>query len=263
MLKNKIVFITGASSGIGKACAEQFATLGARLIITARRLDRLTELAAMLKKTYHVDVLALKMDVKNNTEVQETINNLPDEWKAIDILINNAGLSLSTDSTQVANPENWDIVIDTNFKGVFYVIRAIIPGMIEKNDGHIINIGSVAGHDYYAGGNVYCATKHAVKAMTRCLRLDLAGTSIRVSEISPGAVKTEFSEVRWHNKERADAFYEGFTPLSAEDIARSVSFCAIQPPHVNIVDIMVLPTDQISPTLITRKNEPPKSGIFR
>lgn len=263
MLKGKTVFITGASSGMGKACAEQLGAMGARLIITARRTDRLTALATTLKTTHRVDVLPLELDVQNNTKIKKVIESLPEDWKNIDILINNAGLSLGTTPIQEAKPEDWDVVIDTNIKGLLYVTRAILPNMIARNTGHVINIGSVGGHDYYAGGNVYCATKHAVKAITRCLRIDLAGTPIRVSEIDPGAVQTEFSEVRWKDKARADAFYEGFTPLTPDDIARSVVFCAIQPPHVNIVEVMILPTDQSSPTQITRRGETAKSGMLR
>lgn len=244
MFKDKIVFVTGASSGIGQSCAEQFAALGARLIITARRIERLTDLKNKLTSQYDTEVLPLALDVQNHEAVKNTIATLPAAWKNIDILINNAGLALGTDLLQESEPENWDTMIDTNVKGLLYVTRAIIPQMIERKAGHIINIGSVAGHTYYRGGNIYCATKHAVKAITRCLRIDLGGTAVRVSEVDPGATQTEFSEVRWKDKERADAFYANFKPLTPDDIARSVVFCAIQPSHVNIVEVMIMPTEE-------------------
>ncbi len=259
MLAGKTVFITGASSGMGKSCAEQFAAMGARLIITARRKDRLEQLARALQATHQTDVLVMELDVQDNTKVKSAIESLPANWQGIDILINNAGLALGTAPIQVGNPEDWDIVINTNIKGLLYMTRSILPGMIKRNTGHIINIGSVAGHSYYAGGNVYCATKHAVRAISRCLRIDLAGTPIRVSEVDPGAANTEFSTVRWQDKNRADAFYEGFRPLTGDDIARSVVFCAIQPPHVNISEIMLYSTDQASIDLISRKAEPAKA----
>jgi 3-hydroxy acid dehydrogenase/malonic semialdehyde reductase len=262
MLKNKTVFITGASSGIGEACANQFAALGARLIITGRRLDRLQKLAKKLNETEKVEILPLRLDVRNKEEVKKNIAELPDNWKNIDILINNAGLALSTTSIQEGSLEDWDTMIDTNVKGLLYLTRAILPGMIAQSAGHIINISSVAGHDYYAGGNIYCATKHAVKAISHCLRIDLSGTPIRVSEIAPGAVQTEFSEVRWKDKARSDAFYSDFTPLTADDVARSIVFCAIQPAHVNVSEIMIFPTDQGSTSLISRKSKTEKKGIF-
>ncbi len=255
--------LTGASSGIGKACAEQFAALGARLIITARRVDRLTDLAETLKATYKIEVLAIELDIQDYAMINKVIDELPDNWKNIDTLVNNAGLALSSDPFQKLELSAIDTVIDTNVKGLLYMTRALLPGMIERNSGHVINIGSTAGHSYYAGGNVYCATKHAVKAVTHCLRIDLAGTPIRVSEIAPGAVKTEFSEVRWQDKARADAFYDKFTPLLPDDIARSVVFCAIQPPHVNVVEIMVMATEQNAPTMITRIGDTAQGGLLR
>lgn len=251
MLQGKTVFITGASSGIGQACAEQFAASGARLILAARRGDRLEALALNLQDKYRTDSLVLTMDVRQAQDVQAKIAALPQGFENIDCLVNNAGLALGTDPFQIGNIENWEIMIDTNIKGLLYISRAVLPKMIEQNTGHIINIGSVAGHSYYAGGNVYCATKHAVKALTHCLRIDLAGTPIRITEIDPGAVKTEFSEVRWKDKARADDFYAGFTPLLPDDIARSVLFAAIQPAHVNITEIMLMATEQNAPSMIT------------
>lgn len=262
MLKNKIVLITGASSGMGQACAEAFAALGARLILTARRLDRLTALAESLSKTHGVDVLPLALDIQDKAAIHKIVSDLPASWQAIDILINNAGLAHDTKPLQEGNEDDWDAVIDTNFKGLLYMTRAILPQMIARGVGHIINIGSTAGRAYYAGGNVYCATKHAVKAITHCLRIDLAGTPIRVSEVDPGITRSEFNEVRWQDKAKADAFYQGFTPLAPEDIARSVVFCAIQPAHVNIAEVMLFPTDQNAPSMVTRKGEAKKPGIL-
>jgi 3-hydroxy acid dehydrogenase/malonic semialdehyde reductase len=245
-LKNKIIFITGASSGIGKACAEQCAQQGANLIVTARRLDRLQKLSDELVHAHDVKVLPIQLDVKDKTEVEKGIGALNQEWKNIDILVNNAGLALTTDKIQDAKLENWDAMIDTNLKGLLYVTRAILPNMVARNQGHIINIGSVAGRDYYAGGNIYCATKHAVKAISQCLRIDLLGTAIRVSEVAPGAVETEFSEVRWQDKERAKQFYAGFEALTAEDIADAVVYCATRRKEVNIGEITLFPLAQAS-----------------
>ncbi len=251
-IKGKTCFITGASSGIGKACAELFAMMGVNLIITARRTDRIQNLAGELEKKHKVLVTPLELDVRNNQEVQQISQKLELENLKIDILINNAGLALSTDKFQEGSVENWDTMIDTNLKGLLYVTRALLPSMIKMNQGHIINIGSVAGHGTYSAGNVYSATKHAVKAITQSLRIDLLGTAIRVSEIDPGAVETEFSEVRWNDKERANKFYKGFTPLVAEDIADTVLYCATRPPHVNIAEIIVYPQAQASLTDIHR-----------
>jgi 3-hydroxy acid dehydrogenase / malonic semialdehyde reductase len=252
-LKNKIVFITGASSGIGAACAEQFAALGAHLIITARRLDRLSTFSEQLKSQHGIKVLAFQLDVQNNAQVEQVVAQLPNEWQAVDILVNNAGLALGTDLMQDSLIDNWETMIDTNLKGLLYVTRAVLPGMVTRNSGHIINMGSVAGHGYYPRGNVYAATKHAVKAISHSLRLDLLGTAIRVSEIAPGAVETEFSEVRWHDKERAKQFYAGFTPLHAEDIADAVVYCATRKPHVNISELVVFPVDQASTNHLHRR----------
>ena len=252
-LKKKIVLITGASSGIGKACAEKFAAEGANLILTARRFDRLQSLSKNLIEKYSINTLPLELDVRDANAVTNTLSNLPIIWQQINILLNNAGLALTSDKIQDADPRNWDIMIDTNMKGLLYVTRAILPGMIARNNGHIINIGSVAGHDYYPNGNVYCATKHAVRAISHSLRLDLLGTPIRVSSVDPGAVETEFSEVRWQDKDKAKEFYKDFTPLVAEDIADAVVYCATRPAHVNIAEMVVFPTDQASVHHINRK----------
>lgn len=244
-LNNITVFITGASAGIGAATAKQFAEQGANLIITARRVERLEKLADELRQQYNVKVLPLALDVQNNAQVQEVINNLPDAWQAIDILVNNAGLAITLDKIQEADTQNWDAMIDTNIKGLLYVTRAILPDMIERNTGHVINVGSIAGHSYYPGGNVYCATKHAVKAICKTLRMDLMGTGIRVSEIAPGAVETEFSVVRFEGDvEKAKKVYQGFEPLKPEDIADTILYCATRPPHVNVSTLEVYPQAQ-------------------
>lgn len=252
-LKDKIVFITGASSGIGAACAEQFAALGAKLILTARRIERLKQLATKLEKQHSIQVLPLELDVRNKEQVATTIKHLPQNWQEIDILVNNAGLALTTDKIHESNIDNWDIMISTNLSGLLYVTRAILPGMIARNRGHIINIGSVAGHEHYPSGNVYSATKHAVRALSKSMRLDLLGTKLRVTEVDPGAVVTEFSDVRWNDKERAKAFYADFTPLQADDIADAVVYAATRPEHVNISEMLIYPTDQASTNHLHRR----------
>lgn len=246
-LKDKIVFTTGASSGMGKAAAEQFAAAGARIIITARRKERLAKLAQTLQEHYQVDVLPLSLDVQNHKQVDTIIKELPKSWQSIDILLNNAGVALTRDKLQEGDPENWDTMIKTNLCGLLYVTRAILPGMIARDHGHIINVSSIAAYEYYPTGNVYCATKHAVKAISKSLRLDLMGTSLRVTDIAPGATETEFSEVRWQqDKARAKEQYAGFIPLSAEDIADAIIYSASRPLHVDISEMVIFPTAQAS-----------------
>ncbi|HEV2613993.1 MAG TPA: SDR family NAD(P)-dependent oxidoreductase [Gammaproteobacteria bacterium] len=253
-LKDKIVFITGASSGIGKACAEQFAAAGAKLILTARRIERLNDLSTSLKTKYNTETLCINLDVQDQKNVESTLHALPKAWQKIDVLINNAGKALSTAKIQEGNLDDWENMIDTNIKGLLYVSRAILPGMVERNAGHIINISSTAGHHNYPNGNVYCATKHAVRSLSESMRLDLCGTAIRVTDIAPGMVHTEFSEVRWKgDKAKSDAFYTGFTPLQAVDVADTIVFCATRPPHVDIAEIVIYPTDQASPTLVNKR----------
>lgn len=259
-LKDKIVFITGASSGVGEACAEQFANQGANLILIARRFDRVSALAKKLKQQYGIKALPLKLDISNKKEVQGTIENLDEEWKSIDILVNSAGVGVTSELMQNAKPDDWDIIIDINIKGLLYVTRAILPTMIKRNTGHIINIGSTAGHAHYMGGNVYSASKHAVKALTQSLRIDLKGYQLRVSEIDPGMIKTEFSEVRW-GKEKAEKFYSGFQPLVAADIADSVIYCVTRPLHVNVAEMIVYPTAQAAPAIVHREGDK-ISGLF-
>lgn len=253
MIAGQTAFITGASSGIGKVTAELFASLGVNLVITARRLDRLSEFAKQFSSEYKVKVIPIQLDVQDNSQVEAVFQYLEKDKVIIDILVNNAGLALSTDKMQDAKVENWETMIDTNFKGLLYVTKAALGDMVKRNQGHIINIGSVAGHGCYVGGNVYSATKHAVRAITKSLRIDLMGKAIRVSEIAPGAVHTEFSEVRWKDKEKAKKFYEDFTPLVAEDVADAVIYCATRPRHVNIAEIVLYPQAQASLTDVYRE----------
>ena len=252
-LKDKIVFISGASSGIGEACAIEFAKHDSRLIICARRKDRLEKLANELKSKYNSDIFLIELDVRDKNAVENQINNLLEKWRDIDILINNAGLSRGLDNLYEGKIQDWEEMIDTNVKGLLYVSRAIIPGMVERKQGDIINIGSIAGHEVYQKGNVYCATKHAVDAITKGLRIDLLGTPLRVCTIDPGLVETEFSEVRFRgDNERAKTAYEGFKPLSSKDIADCVVYAASRPKHVQIAEIIVLPTAQRSATNVHR-----------
>lgn len=252
-LKNKIILITGASSGIGDACARLFASQGARLILTARRLDRLNILAAELKNSHGNEPYVHCLDVRDSAAVKTFVESLPVAWQCIDVLLNNAGLALGSDPIQNGLIDNWETMIDTNVKGLLYMTRHVLPGMLQRQQGHIVNIGSIAGQDLYPNGNVYCASKHAVRALTKSMRLDLMGSPIRVSEIAPGAVETEFSLVRWQDAGKAKVFYQDFTPLTARDIADAVYYCISAPPHVNIAEITIMPTDQASANHIHRK----------
>ncbi len=253
-LNNKTVFITGASAGIGEACARVFADAGAKLILTARRIDRIEKLAKELNSKHNTEVLTAQMDVRDHDAVNDLIDNLPDDWKSIDILINNAGMAKGTNKIHEDNHEGWDSMIDTNIKGLLHVTRAIVPGMIDRGAGHIINLGSIAGHEPYPGGGVYCSTKHAVKAITKTLRMELVDKNIRVSTIDPGMVETEFSVVRFDgDTERARKTYEWLDPLVAEDIADAVLYAATRKPHVNINEIIIMPTQQASPFIVHKK----------
>lgn len=249
-LNKKIVFITGASSGIGKACAEQFAQAGASVIVTGRRIDIIIDLANELKEKYSIDSLALQLDVQNSEHVSKLVQELPFSWQNIDILVNCAGVAPSLAKIQDGNISDWDATIDTNIKGLLYVTHAILPGMISRNRGHIINIGSTVAHDYYPRGNVYCASKHAVKAINKSLRIDLLGLPIRVSMVDPGSTATSF---------RPKALYAGYKALAAEDIADAVLYCATRPEHVNVEDIIVYSIDQASPNHTHREAEETKS----
>lgn len=254
-LKNKTIFITGASSGIGMASANAFAKEGADLILSARRIEKINKLADEIKKEYKVDVLPLQFDVRKFKEAEEKITGLSGKWIKIDILLNNAGLAKGFDKIYQGNIDDWETMIDTNIKGLLYATRLISPGMAERKSGHIINIGSTAGHEVYVNGNVYCATKFAVKALTQSIRLDVLDKNIKVTTVDPGMVYTEFSEVRFSgDKERAEKVYEGITPLKAEDVAEAILFCATTPPHVNINEIILTPIAQASSSQIYRKS---------
>jgi len=254
-LKGKIVFITGASSGIGESTAQAFAAQGAKILMCARRAERLEKLAQTLEFEYGAAAHYFRLDVRDQPAVDKAVAGLPPEWRAIEILVNNAGLSRGLDKLPQGLLDDWEEMIDTNVKGVLYVSRAVIPGMIERAKGHIINIGSIAGHEVYPGGNVYCATKFAVRALSKGLRLDLSGTPIRVSEVAPGMAETEFSLVRFHgDAERAAKVYQGLTPLAPDDVADAVVWCATRPLHVNVSEVVVMPTAQASTTLVSRKS---------
>jgi 3-hydroxy acid dehydrogenase / malonic semialdehyde reductase len=254
-MKDKVVFVTGASAGIGESCARAFAEEGARVLICARRRERAAQVAARLRKDFGVPVHHFVLDVRDRPAVEKAVAGLPTEWRAIDVLVNNAGLSRGLAKLHEGLPSDWEEMIDTNVKGLLYVSRAVIPGMVERASGHIINIGSIAGHEVYPGGNVYCATKFAVRALSKGLRLDLNGTPIRVSEVAPGMVETEFSLVRFHgDAERAGKVYQGLKPLSPDDIADAVVWCATRPAHVNVSEVVVMPTAQASTTLVHRKS---------
>jgi 3-hydroxy acid dehydrogenase/malonic semialdehyde reductase len=252
-LKDKIVFVTGASAGIGEAAARAFAAQGARVLMCGRRADRLDALVEALGRVYGVAARAFRLDVRDQAAVDKAVAGLPPEWRSIEVLVNNAGLSRGLDKLPKGLVSDWEEMIDTNIKGLLYVTRAVLPGMIERGRGHVINIGSIAGHEVYPAGNVYCATKFAVRALSKGMRLDLNGTPIRVSEVAPGMVETEFSLVRFHgDAERAGKVYQGLTPLSPDDIADAAVWCATRPLHVNVSEIVVMPTAQASTTLVHR-----------
>lgn len=250
----KTVLITGATSGIGKATAEIMAKSGYRLIITGRRKDRLSTIKTTLEEKYKVDVLALSFDIRSYTETESAINGLPGEWKRIDILVNNAGLASGLNPIDKGEISDWEKMIDTNIKGLLYITRVIAPIMIENGGGHIVNIGSIAGKETYANGNVYCATKHAVDALNKGMRIDLLPHNIKVSAINPGMVETEFSMVRFKgDEERAKKTYEGLQPLKAEDIAETILWVVSRPAHVNINDLLIMPAVQANATTTLRK----------
>lgn len=248
----KTALITGATSGIGRACAEKFAEAGYRVIITGRRAEKLAQLEAELINK-GTEVLVLIFDVRDRDAASLAVRNLPEEWKEIDVLVNNAGLALGLEPEYEGDYDDWDTMIDTNIKGLLTMTRLIVPGMMKRDRGQIINIGSVAGDAAYAGGNVYCATKAAVKTITDGLRIDVADSNIRVTNIKPGLVETEFSKVRFHgDSERADNVYKGIKPLTGEDIADVVLYAAQAPAHVQIAEVLVLATHQGSGSVIYR-----------
>lgn len=252
----KIALITGATSGIGKAIAVKLAENGYDIIITGRREERLRELEKEIEVKYGAKVLPLCFDVRVFTEVEEALTNLPDEWKNIDILINNAGLAVGLNPIHQGVIDDWERMIDTNIKGLLYVTRIVSPKMVERKSGHIINLASIAGKESYANGNVYCATKHAVDALSKGMRIDLLPYNIKVTQVCPGAVETEFSTVRFKGDQaRADKVYDGFTPLYAEDIANAVFFAISQPASVDIQDLLVMPTAQATATIFHRESK--------
>ncbi len=251
----KIALVTGASAGIGKATAQKLAENKFNIIITGRRLKQLEELKNELGIKYKSDVLILNFDIRNQEETSNAIDTLPEAWKKIDVLVNNAGLSVGLDHIQEGNIDDWERMIDTNIKGLLYITRKVTPLMIARNSGHIVNITSIAGKEVYEKGNVYCATKFAVDALTKGMRIDLLNHNIKVTSIAPGMAETEFSLVRFNgDKERADQVYKGFTPLNAEDVADAIFYAISRPPHVNISDMLIMPTAQANTVYVNRNN---------
>ena len=252
-MKRKTALITGATSGIGEACARRFANGGYNLIITGRTADRLKTLKAEFE-ALGVDVLALAFDVCDREATRQAVASIPESFKPIDVLINNAGLALGLDKEYEAKQEEWDAMIDTNVKGLLTMTRLVVPGMVKRNEGNVINIGSVAGDAAYAGGNVYCATKAAVKALSDGLRIDVANTAVRVTNLKPGLVETNFSNVRFHgDNERADNVYKGIKPLTGADIADVAFYAASAPKHVQIAEVLILATHQASGSVVHRE----------
>ena len=249
-----LVFITGASSGIGEACAKIFAEHGFDLILAARRMERLEKIAAEFRNTYGITVHCFRLDVADRAQVGELIHRNERLFDGVSVLVNNAGLAKGFDLIQEGSLDDWDQMIDTNLKGFLYVTQALLPLFVKKKSGHVVNMGSVAGHLVYPKGSIYAATKHAVHALNQAMRLDLNGSGIRVTEISPGMVETEFSQVRFKgDQERACAVYAGLKPLSPRDVAEAVYWCVERPSHVNIQEVVMYPTDQASPTVVTRR----------
>ncbi len=253
-MQGQTVLITGASSGIGWECARALAPLGVRLVLVARRQERLEQLAQELQMKYQTPCLAQRLDVRDRHAVQDWFQHLPNQWQRIDIVINNAGLSRGLDKLHEGNINDWEEMIDTNLKGLLYITRAILPGMVQRGWGHVVNMASIAGLAAYPGGNVYCATKAAVRMLGDALKQDVLGTPVRVTTINPGLVETEFSPVRFHgDRERAQKVYQGLTPLTGQDVAEAVVFCLTRPPHVNIQELTLLPTDQANALLVHRR----------
>ena len=252
---NKVVMITGATAGIGEACAYKFAAEGWDVIITGRRKERLEALEDQLRLDHKVDIRSLCFDVRDLKVVREQIRGLEGKWKEVSVLVNNAGLAVGTGPFHEGVYDDWERMIDTNLKGLIYITRELAPIMVENGRGHIINIASMAGHEVYPGGNVYCATKHAVLALTKGMRMDMVGQNIRVSAVSPGAVETEFSIVRYKGDvQRATDKYNGYDPLTGADVAESVYFVASQPEHINIQEVYLAPKAQASQYVLKKNN---------
>lgn len=253
-LSNQTVFVTGASAGIGAATAREFAKLGARVLLCARRVDKLKELEPELRSLGAADVFSFELDVRSRDEVQGTLATLPSAWSRIDVLVNNAGLSRGLEKMYKDAVDDWEEMIDTNVKGLLYVTRAVVPGMVERNHGHVINLGSIAGHFAYPNGGVYCATKAAERFITDGLRIDLNGTKVRVTTVDPGMVQTDFSLTRFRgNAERAAQTYANVQPLVAEDIADAIVWCATRPAHVAIQSVVLTPVAQANPFILKRE----------
>lgn len=254
MMEKKIVLITGASSGIGEGCARKFAMNGYRLILNGRNVEKLNAVKKELLEKYGADVYLLPFDVRDRQAAHAALESFPEEWKAVDILVNNAGLVIGVDKEHEGNLDEWDIVIDTNVKALLAMTRLVVPGMVERGRGHVINMGSIAGDYAYPGGSVYCACKAAVKALSDGLRIDLVDTPIRVTNIKPGLVETNFSVVRFRgNREAADNVYKGIRPLTGDDIAEVVYFAAAVPEHIQIAEVLVMPANQATGTIVSRK----------
>lgn len=253
-MEKKIVLITGASSGIGEGCARKFAMNGYRLILNGRNVEKLNAVKKELLEKYGADVYLLPFDVRDRQAARVALESLPEEWKAVDILVNNAGLVIGVDKEHEGNLDEWDIVIDTNVKALLAMTRLVVPGMVERGRGHVINMGSIAGDYAYPGGSVYCACKAAVKALSDGLRIDLVDTPVRVTNIKPGLVETNFSVVRFRgNREAADNVYKGIRPLTGDDIAEVVYFAAAVPEHIQIAEVLVMPANQATGTIVSRK----------
>lgn len=254
-MKGKTIFITGATSGIGEGCARKFAAMGSNLILNGRNTEKLESLKKELT-TQGVEVLTLPFDVRDRKAMQQAVDSLQGQWKHVDVLINNAGLVIGMDKEHEGSLDEWDIVIDTNIKALLAMTRLIVPGMVERGCGHVINIGSIAGDAAYAGGSVYCATKAAVKALSDGLRIDLVDTPVRVTNIKPGMVETNFSVIRFRgDQDKADAVYKGIRPLTGEDIADVVYYAASAPAHVQIAEVLVMPTYQATGTVCHRQEQ--------
>lgn len=255
-MKGKNIFITGATSGIGEGCARKFAAMGSNLILNGRNTEKLDKLQQELTTTYGIEVLTLPFDVSDRAAMRQAVDSLPRKWRDIDVLINNAGLVIGMDKEFEGSLDEWDVVIDTNIKALLAMTRMIVPGMIARGCGHIINIGSIAGDAAYAGGSVYCATKAAVKALSDGLRIDLVDTPLRVTNIKPGMVETNFSVIRFRgDQQKADAVYEGLKPLTGDDIADVVYYAASAPAHIQIAEVLVMPTNQATGTVCYRNKQ--------
>ena len=254
-LTGQRVLVTGASSGIGEACARAFAGEGCGLLLVARRQDRVAEIARRCRLQHGVAVRTAVLDVRDRAAVERWVDALEPGWRDVDVLVNNAGLARGLAPLHEGDVEDWEEMIDTNLKGVLYVTRAVLPGMVARGRGHVINIGSIAGHESYRGGSVYCATKHAVAGLYRALAIDTLGSGVRVSSVDPGLVETEFSTVRFHgDRDRAASVYAGLIPLSPDDVAEAVVFCATRPPHANVREMVLLPAAQAGSVHVHRED---------